>query len=392
MALRELFSEVAAGWADFHELERDDKSHPMHQLVVNEFPTAMRDAAVNPTEMLFQGSVGRGILTYAPWMACFHTALTSSAQDEYYVVYLFSVDLEVIVLELGFGITQFQNRFGRNRGMMEQLRQACASMQQRAADYRTSIFSEELNRRVSLDAADLRAKNISDLHEGYEQSAIFHVTYSLADLPAEEVLVSDLNQFLHLYRQMAEDPSIPAVGDLAWADAKAPTQTELFPVTEFVPRQKARSSGGNSSGGASRDRRSKRADKIGREAEEYVFEQERKKLVQMGRSDLADQVNWHRDDPTDRTPGWDITSFDEQGEKVLIEVKGTVEKTISTINLTPNEWAKAQLPRNRTRYLIYLVTEALTNPAIEILRNPAQWVDDGELKITVSEWQLDLRN
>ena len=82
MDLRKILLEIAEGWPEFHALKKDDKSHPIHQLVVREFPDAMYNAITDQTELKCEGSVGRGVITYAPWMACFHTSLTSSAQDE----------------------------------------------------------------------------------------------------------------------------------------------------------------------------------------------------------------------------------------------------------------------------------------------------------------------
>ncbi len=392
MEIRNLILEIAKGWKSFHSVGKDDRDHPIHSLVVREFPTSLKQAAENSTEMMFEGSVGQGNLTAAPWVACFHTSLTTSAQDEYYVVYLFSVDMELLVLELGFGITQFQSRFGRSQKSKAKLRAASLTMQQLANKHREHCFAPELNDRVRLGAADLRASGVSRLHEGYEQGAIFHVSYTLADLPAEDRLVADLNQFLRLYRELAEDPTVPGVGDIAWADAKAPAQLSLFPVTDFEPRDQPNAKRGLHPSQANHNRRSKIADKIGREAEEHVVKYECKKLTQLKKPELASKVVWHRDASGNRTPGWDITSYNEQGHKIFIEVKGSVDKTIGSINLTRNEWQKAQAEQVLERYRIYLVTEALSNPKIEILRNPAQWVDDGKLEIVISDYQLNLRS
>merc|ERR1711991_598566 len=86
---------------------------------------------------------------------------------------------------------------------------------------------------------------------------------------------------------------------------------------------------------------SKTADKVGREGEKAVFENEKEKLIALGREDLATKVIWHRDYLKDRTPGWDITSFNEEGRKIFIEVKSTVGASISSVQLTANEWEVA---------------------------------------------------
>ena len=93
------------------------------------------------------------------------------------------------------------------------------------------------------------------------------------------------------------------------------------------------------------------------------------------------------------TPGWDITSFDENREEIFIEVKSTTGKTITSVDLTENEWKAASNPENRKKYYLYLVTEALSDsPPIQILENPYAWVNSGKLGIrpTVQELSLHL--
>jgi hypothetical protein len=131
--------------------------------------------------------------------------------------------------------------------------------------------------------------------------------------------------------------------------------------------------------------------KVGRqEAERAVYKHECHKLSKGGFSDLVDRVIWHRDHPV-RTPGWDITSFDEARQEIFIEVKGTTGKTFATFNLTPNEWLAAQKISNQSRYFVYLVTEALTEkPKILRVGNPFRLVEAGHIEVYPSEWELRL--
>ena len=126
------------------------------------------------------------------------------------------------------------------------------------------------------------------------------------------------------------------------------------------------------------------------EEEHLVFEYEKKKLIELELLELADQVIWHRDYAKDRTPGWDITSYLNNGEKKLIEVKGTEGKSISSLNLTVKEWNKARDANLREYYYIYLVYNALTKPKIQVIHNPAEWVERGRLEIQTSEFELSL--
>lgn len=78
-------------------------------------------------------------------------------------------------------------------------------------------------------------------------------------------------------------------------------------------------------------------------------------------------------------------------KKIFIEVKATVSNSITSIQLTSNEWEVASKPEIHDRYLIYLVTSALTNPKIEVLADPHAYVSQNRLEVTVASWVLDLR-
>ena len=121
-----------------------------------------------------------------------------------------------------------------------------------------------------------------------------------------------------------------------------------------------------------------------------IWYYEKHKLKISGLKDLVGKVV--HESAKGNTPGWDITSFDENGEKIFIEVKSTTGETITSVYITDNEWKAASKPAYRENYYLYLVTEALatTSPPIQILQNPWNWVDQGELGIrpTVNELSL----
>jgi hypothetical protein len=89
--------------------------------------------------------------------------------------------------------------------------------------------------------------------------------------------------------------------------------------------------------------------------------------------------------------GWDITSFDDWGNELFIEVKASIGKAISCVNLTVNEWEVACDAAQRDRYYIYIVTNALSaTPSIEPLRNPAPYVDGRQLSCEGIVYELQL--
>ena len=89
--------------------------------------------------------------------------------------------------------------------------------------------------------------------------------------------------------------------------------------------------------------------------------------------------------------GWDITSFDDDGNELFIEVKSSIGKTVSSVDLTVNEWEAACHPSKRGRYRIYIVTKVLSaRPHIERLSNPAACVDAGQLSCEPVVYELRL--
>lgn len=80
---------------------------------------------------------------------------------------------------------------------------------------------------------------------------------------------------------------------------------------------------------------------LGRAGEETVLVHEREALRRVGRPDLAEAVRWVADEDGDGA-GYDIHSFEPNGESRLIEVKTTAGWDRTPFYLTRNELAVAE--------------------------------------------------
>ncbi len=76
--------------------------------------------------------------------------------------------------------------------------------------------------------------------------------------------------------------------------------------------------------------------KLGREGEELVLHFERQRLQLQDRVDLAKKVKWISQEEGDGA-GYDILSFDHQGNERLLEVKTTVGSDTTPFYITRNE-------------------------------------------------------
>ncbi len=183
--------------------------------------------------------------------------------------------------------------------------------------------------------------------------------------------------------------------DLESDPPKLPEELKILNVKAFTPTKKSpKAPSKNGKSGAPPTNKSYRKSKnskiIGDRGEALVLKYERERLIGIGRPDLADKIV--HEAQTGNTPGWDISSFDDAGESILIEVKSTVGKVVNSFFLTVNEWNAAKLPQNREKYYIYIVLDtALEKGArIETIRNPYQLVKDKIISVKLESVSIIL--
>ena len=104
--------------------------------------------------------------------------------------------------------------------------------------------------------------------------------------------------------------------------------------------------------------------------------------MDQGREDLAKKIVKQYEDLS-FFPGYDIKSFNEDGEEIFIEVKSTVSKGKDYFEISDNELLAAKSLEGS--YFIYQVTDALANPKISArVRNPMKYVE--QKKMLLEPW------
>jgi hypothetical protein len=263
--LKEQITTLVSDWISYKSRKTTDGSHSIHKLIHDAIPMTLESWTPSHSDYKFQGSDGQGNILAAPWVAVFNRSITESATKGYYLVYLLSEDLERLVLEVGFGATQFEKRFGRGKKFYEAVDGAVINMRLNSTHLVGACLPGSGSRtnvdRVHLDSSgDFRLK-------AYEHCAIYSLTYKTSNLPSDEELKRDYLEFLSLYDRMANSLLLAEVDDYVLETAEPPKASEAFEIVEFAvrPRKKAiRASDGSKGGG--NYRRSKKSDKVGTHA------------------------------------------------------------------------------------------------------------------------------
>ncbi len=339
---------------------------------------------------------------YAPWISARDVRLADKQSEGYSLVYLYSVDLKKVHLSIAFGTGQFLEVFSPKKEAYSKMRKAASRIQK--------VFENDLDiENLTLDPIDLTATPKEFRQEGYEQSAIFSLSYEIDNLPEDNELINDFKKMLEFYVEIHENPLTPSIDSLVNAVADPiKFQDQDLKIKTFenrTPKKKTNAKTKKSKKIKQKKRRSDRSAFIGRKGEKIVFEYEKDKLNKIGLKDLSNKVKWHAE--LNEKPGYDITSYNEKGEEIFIEVKSSSGKTINDIDLTKNEIIAMLNKKNREKFNIYLVTNALTKAKIEVIKNPSEKLKDvanfdkilnlfekmqGEFNIDLVTLNLDFRS
>lgn len=141
-------------------------------------------------EYLVQGSAGQGNWAEIPWICVFDREITTTAQEGYYVVYLFDAYMEGVYLSLNQGWTQYQDEFGINEARKNIKRNAEALQHL----LRTTLGD------FSFSPINLHARNV--LGKGYELGHICGKYYLRKEIPDDITLANDLRNLLSVYREV----------------------------------------------------------------------------------------------------------------------------------------------------------------------------------------------
>lgn len=153
--------------------------HKMGAVVRHEMTTEItRLPFINHNQYVVTGSVGQGNWAAVPWLAIMNKDITTSTQRGYYIVYLFSEDMERLYLTLAQGVTETTKE--EMQKIKEEIREKIHMSQKVKKD--DEIFL----------GTSLKAK-------GYANSTAAYIAYDANKMPSEKELVEDLEEMLRYY-------------------------------------------------------------------------------------------------------------------------------------------------------------------------------------------------
>ncbi|OGU12367.1 MAG: hypothetical protein A2X63_13505 [Ignavibacteria bacterium GWA2_35_8] len=133
------------------------------------------------------------------------------------------------------------------------------------------------------------------------------------------------------------------------------------------------------------ERNSKNAKIIGDRGELLILKSEREKVKKYKNLNLENKIQ--QISKSDDYAGYDILSFDENGNEIYIEVKSTKSKSQNlSFIITSNEFEKSKVLQN---YYLYIVFEAHSRKpkiwkikAVDLLNDDKIYIEPSQYRIT----------
>lgn len=186
------------------ESEQPFAGNVLADLIREAAPQAVNAVINNVDRYEIKASVGQGNWAKVPWIAIFDRFVTESAQDGYYVVYLFREDIKGVFLSLNQGVTSVRQKYKS---------EAKNALEVRAKDFQSQLGP--LGKQFIVGPIDLAVSSSASLGAFYQAGSICAKYYAREAIPSDDILAKDITDFLDLYSSLAERELIapPGVSD-----------------------------------------------------------------------------------------------------------------------------------------------------------------------------------
>lgn len=206
----------------------NDFKRPFGQLVRKTIAKEIGDK-LDKSVYKVKGSVGAGRWTDVPWIAVFDKRITTSAQREVYIVYLLNRETKELYLTFNQGATSVAQMGGSATGGVLSFTGIANASSGRMTE-RLKNKAKEIRSTLG-DFSDLMTDEIHTGSAAYDAGCIYYKKYTLNSLPDDTKLISDLNDFINVYKS--------CYGKMyASNEAQVETEPELDEVVESMLEKK----------------------------------------------------------------------------------------------------------------------------------------------------------
>ena len=167
------------------------RDNPILQFVHYSFADDVRDI-INDSQYKVVGSVGKGNMSTCPTLCVLDEEITESTRFGFYIAYLFKKDMTGLYLSFAWGSTQFE----KNDYTFSDMDVAVDEVRNLINEYKNIDFNDEML---------LSPLKSDKLPKSYERGSIIFKYYDANNIPDEEELIDDLNEYLDIYKFAKEN-------------------------------------------------------------------------------------------------------------------------------------------------------------------------------------------
>lgn len=330
-----------------------------------------------------KGSAGQGNWATVPWIGVFDAAISTSATKGFDIVYLFSPDMSCVYLSLNQGWTFFNDTYGRN----------AKNNISKVSKYWQSTLANRTDR-MTTEPIDLTSslQNKNSLVSGYELGNIFSIKYDSDNLPDNDQLLTDLKNMLFCLNEIKADlineknlqQNIDYILSLGLNLNPLLNNNNIKKIAKKIPKIELTET----------DSVIKESDKKGRKIDYDTLQKQNSMIGFLGEKivltyeknrlsndpDLSQRIE-HVSQTKGDGLGYDILSFDNQGNEIFIEVKTTTQGKNTPFYMSSNEVSFANKhPDNYFLYRVYNFSNLVEMNNVEFFRINGSQMKDIDLQ------------
>lgn len=191
--------------------------HPLGSFIRTEIPSSIEKLPFITDDYSVTGSVGRGNWAYVPWIAILHKKVTNSTQRGFYIVFLFSENMDSVYLTIAQGVTK-------------------------TAKEEMQKINQEIRMMIDMKPKFQKDSNItlgsSRLARDYSRSTAVYVKYERDKMPSEDEIIQDLKDLIGYYEEYIRLKSKPLITKVHQEQKKMDSQLSekdlLQHITNYI--------------------------------------------------------------------------------------------------------------------------------------------------------------